>query len=124
MLYATVQVGASGCPDCQTTFARWPVAGGAREDVLVTSDVVSNFHVFGAELVWLAVRPDDRDRATLSTCRIEACSATLRHLGQVRADLRGIAADAERLYWFQTARIDPGNFSEIAMRSVTLLPAP
>ena len=124
MLYATVQVGASGCPDCQTTFARWPVAGGAREDVLVTSDVVSSFHVFGSELVWLAVRPDDGDRATLSTCRIEACSATLRHLGQVRAELRGIAADAERLYWFQTARIDPGNFSEIALRSVALLPVP
>jgi len=121
-LYATLQP--SSCNGCATTFVRWPVAGGAREDLFETPDVVGSFFVLGSELVWLARHPDDLDRATLSTCRIEACSTTLRHLGQVRAELRGIAADDQRLYWLQTARIDPANFSEVAVRSVSLLPTP
>lgn len=124
MLYAVVSTASSGCAGCGTTLARWPVTGGEREELLVTQDHVSEFFVFGSELVWLAPRAGDEDRSTLSTCRLEACSATRRHLGQVRSTLRGIAADKERLYWLQTTRIDPDNFSEIAIRSVELLPAP
>jgi hypothetical protein len=120
-LYATVQPSSSDSP---TSFVRWPVIGGSREDLFETPDLVSDFFVFGAELAWLARRDSHDELATLATCRVEACSSTLRHLGQVRTDLRGIAADDERLYWLQTARVGDAHLSEVAIRSVGLLPAP
>ena len=37
----------------------------------------------------------------LATCRVEACDATLRHLGEITAFSHGIAVDDERIYWTQ-----------------------
>jgi hypothetical protein len=39
----------------------------------------------------------------LATCRVEACSSTLRHLGLAFISDQSIAFDDERLYWLDAS---------------------
>jgi hypothetical protein len=48
----------------------------------------------------------------LSSCRVEACAATLRHLGTTR--FAGVAYDEARIFWVE----------DHTVRSVALLPTP
>jgi hypothetical protein len=110
-LYAAINL--NGCVSCPGLIARWPTSGGPREDVFRPEGNVGEMFVFGQELVWVAVH-QDLQRADLATCRVEACSATLRHLDVVDASFHSVAADEERIYWLENQRV----------RSVGLLPKP
>jgi hypothetical protein len=65
---------------------------------------------------------------TLSSCRVEACAATRRDLGQVDSSLIGVARDEHHLYWLETGRIETSNASSIygviQIRRVARLAAP
>jgi hypothetical protein len=136
MLYAGLQSTSPGCEDvvnnpfprggssCVGSFVRWPVEGGARETIHSLQEHVTSFFVLENELVWVSAHDIDYGTGTLSSCRVEACAATRRDLGQVRAELRGLARDKHHLYWLETAQ-DGANFSPpIQIRRVARLPAP
>lgn len=92
MLYADVH--ASTCDDsCPRLIARWPVTGGQREEIIRTQGGIELLLLFGQELVWI-----NAPGGTLTTCRVEACSATLRHFGQTASD---VVVDERRLYWLE-----------------------
>ena len=121
LLYGVIRLpcGQSCCDRCPRLIARWPEGGGSREELFRSAGDVSNLLVAGQELIWVASRPEDPERADLTTCRAEACSRTLRHLASVDAFFQGVAVDAERIYWLDQSA--PGNAQ---VRSVTLQPTP
>jgi hypothetical protein len=123
MLYAAVSD--SDSSSGEVTLARWPTAGGAREDLLVTKDRVRDMSLFGSELVWLAATDDASGASIVATCLVEACARTHRHLGVVRADLRNVAADEQRIYWVQ-AKLEQDQRAAyaVSIRSVLRLPVP
>jgi hypothetical protein len=126
MLYAGLRSTNPVCQssDCVGGVVRWPVEGGTRETIHSLEERVSRFFVFENELVWISRHAHYPDLGTLSSCRVEACAATRRDLGQVFSELRGLARDEHHLYWLETAWIDGTSFSEIQIRRVARLTAP
>lgn len=117
MLYATL--GTSHCnSNCPTQIVRWPAAGGPREELIASDDIITNLFVLDGEIVWLE---ETWDRAMLASCRAEACSSTLRHLGVVAMYQGPVTHDDERLYWLEQ---NPNAGWARAIRSVNRLPAP
>jgi hypothetical protein len=99
---------------------RWPALGGEREELFASDDEITDLFLFENELVWLDGAPS---LATLATCRVEACSSTLRHVGVVPRKSPAVTSDDERLYWLEADR--RREYSPvIAIRSVPRLPAP
>jgi len=114
MLYGVVNPGRCNS-DCQPELVRWPITGGAREQLFRPEGAVTGLSLMGQELMWAEALAGDSERARLTTCRVEACADTLRHLGEVTSGRRGFfAADAERVYWIDEQRV----------RTVALLPSP
>jgi hypothetical protein len=139
MLYAGLQstspecegnafVSGPGNNNCVVSVVRWPVEGGARETIHSLAERVSRIFVFENELVWVSRSADvnrtrEIERATLSSCRVEACAATRRDLGQVEAALSGVVRDEHHLYWIESAW-DGIDLSPIQIRRVARLAAP
>jgi hypothetical protein len=104
-LYAAVthsETRASCDSFCPQRMERWPASGGAREVLFDTDDMIRKVFLLDGELAWLGPSrrdPGNLDAATLTTCRVEACDATRRELGEVRADFRALVADEQDLYW-------------------------
>jgi len=106
-LYAAVTHSETGkaCDSfCPHRVERWPLAGGSREILIDTEEMIRKVFVFDGELAWLGPSlrdPQNLDAARLSTCRVEACAATTRNLGEVRPDLNALVADDTDLYWLE-----------------------
>jgi len=106
-LYAAVTHSETGEPCdsfCPYRMERWPVEGGEREILFDIDGVIRRVFVLGGELAWLdrSLRdPGNLDAAVLSTCRVEACEATRRDLGEVRPDFKALVGDEVDWYWLE-----------------------
>lgn len=106
-LYAAVTHSETGKPCdsfCPYRMQRWPVGGGEREILFDTEGMIRRVFVLDGELAWLdrSLRdPGNLDAAVLSTCRVEACKATRRDLGEVRPDFKALVGDEVDWYWLE-----------------------
>lgn len=101
-LYASVQP--EGCSKCPWLIASWPVGGGPREELLRVEGQIVDLLVLGQELAWV-IRREGSEIGELATCRVEACSDTLRRLGPIDGTPPGMAGDDERIYWVEKERV-------------------
>jgi hypothetical protein len=116
VLYASIGRSPDGQPcdrDCPHEVMAWPVLGGAAQHFFKSDGRLENLRVFNEELVWTSRsdRQSDSDAATVSTCRIEACDATRRDLGESRFGSSDFSADERHIYWVQAelATTTPGD---------------
>ncbi len=133
-LYAALndaETGAACGAACPRRIVRWPSSGGPSEVLFSTEARLQRLFFFEGELAWisLAFQPSGipAGTATVSTCRVEACQATRRDLGNI--GLHSLVADDRDLYWLQAQVVDtrdsPG--SQISIRQIRRaprLPAP
>ncbi|HVY26638.1 MAG TPA: hypothetical protein VHB79_08790 [Polyangiaceae bacterium] len=127
MLYASVRhIDCQG--PCLTSIFRWPVEGGAGEELVSADTEVGSLFVFDGELVWSERDSEHVGGAVLASCRIDNCGATRRHLGIVRfvpfARQDQIVFADKRLYWLGATRGDQDIYSITAIRSAPHLTAP
>jgi hypothetical protein len=115
MLYASVARSQDGRPCdsyCPHQIVGWPVSGGAIQVFFSSDTLLRNVAVVDGELMWLgpSAKLADERAARVSTCRIEACEATHRALGEVRAESAIFTADDHDLYWVESKERKPGHF--------------
>lgn len=132
-LYAAVahsETGQACDSSCPHRLQRWPSGGGPREVLLDTQGAIAETFVFGGELAWRGEDPGIRDGGLLSTCRVEACDATRRHVGQVRSAFKALVADDDDLYWLEAEPATdkehnfPGTLLDRQIRRAPRLPPP
>lgn len=104
MLYASLGRVSNCNVGCPRKLVRWPVAGGVREEVGVTEGSVDALMLAGQELIWLADPVADPSASLITSCRVDACRDTLRHLGAATR-YRGLTFDAERIYWVEEGAV-------------------
>lgn len=117
---------------CPQRIVRWPSGGGPRELLFSSEAALPSVFIFDSELVWVTLpfQPTGSTTGTLSTCRVEACEATRRDLGQVSPSFHGLVADERDLYWLEAEIVaavgdqDPAFAFERQIRRVPRLPAP
>ena len=133
VLYASIARSPDGQPcdrDCPHEVMAWPVLGGASQQFLTSEGRLENLRIFDNELVWTSPsgKQSDYDDATVSTCRIEACEATRRDLGESRFGISVVSADEHDIYWIEAelTTTTPGDprFQPNQIRRVPRLPAP
>jgi hypothetical protein len=114
-IYAAVARSQDGRPCdsfCPHQIVGWPVNGGAIQVFLKSETRIRNVAIVDGELLWLGPsETPSNDAATMSTCRVEACEATQRKLGEIFADYGVFAADDKHVYWFEAKAQPPGSFS-------------
>jgi hypothetical protein len=104
MIYAAVARSQDGRPCdsfCPHQIVGWPVNGGAIQVFLESDTRIRNVAIVDGELLWLGPSETPNDAATMSTCRVEACEATQRKLGETIADYGVFATDDKHVYWFE-----------------------
>jgi hypothetical protein len=106
MLYASISRSRLEAPCdgyCPHEIVGWPVGGGPSQVFFRSETLLRSVAVVDGELMWLgpSAKTLAADAATISTCRVEACEATHRELGQVRAESAVFAADEHDVYWFE-----------------------
>jgi hypothetical protein len=106
VLYGSIARSPDGQPcdrDCPHEVMAWPVLGGPSRHFFNSDGRVEGLRVFENELVWTSPsgRQSDYDAATVSTCRIEACEATRRDLGESRFGFSAVSADEQHIYWIE-----------------------
>jgi|GEM_PF-4446324 len=137
LLYASVgrSPDGRGCDSfCPHDVVAWPLLGGSAQHFFKSETRLQNLRIFDNELVWLSPSTktsNSIDAATISTCRIEACEATRRDLGEATFDLANVVADDQDLYWIaaEPSALPPGNefstgFELNQIRRASRLPAP
>jgi len=95
--------GQIGAP-CPHRLVRWPSDGGPSETLLSSNSYLGSLELFDGELTWLGPSlrsPTNSVAATISTCRVEACEATKRDLGEGREDSPALVADDSHVYWLE-----------------------
>lgn len=130
MLYASVARSQDGtqCDSfCPHEIVGWPVAGGPSQVFFKSDSLLRAVAVVDGELVWLD-SGTGFDAATISSCRVEACEATRREVGDVRAEDAVFSLDDQNLYWVEaTQRWSNGLFEGFTVdeiRSAPRLPKP
>ena len=104
MLYASVarsQTGRGCDSTCPHEIVGWPVEGGPIQVFFKSDTRLSNVAIVDGELMWFRPLTAVSDAATMSTCRVEACEATYRELGQVRSEDGVFAAGEQDVYWVE-----------------------
>ncbi len=116
MLYASVSHSDAGKPCdsfCPYRLMRWPSGGGAGEILFSSEQILRNVMIFGSELVWFGPsmrNPGKLDASSITTCRVEACEATRRDLGEIRTDLPTLVVDDLDVYWIKSEPTVSGGF--------------
>ena len=131
VLYASIQRSRACEPDCPYDLVAWPVLGGAARHLFTSERRLSNLRAFDNELVWTSQTAEQRGyaTATVSTCRIEACDATRRDLGESSGEL-SVSADEQHIYWIhlelttESLSKDTSFFQPNQIRRAPRLPAP
>jgi hypothetical protein len=137
MLYASVgrSSDGQGCDSfCPHDVVAWPVRGGAAQLFLHSETRLQALRIFDNELVWMepsTKTSNQIDASTISTCRIEACDASRRELGETTFAWTNVVADEHHLYWIEAEPIPPlpgtdvsGGFQQSQIRRAPRLPAP
>jgi hypothetical protein len=133
VLYASIARSQDGQPcelDCPHELMAWPVLGGAARHLFTSERRLIDLRAFDNELVWTSQTAEQRshDPATVSTCRVEACDATRRDLGESRGGHAVISADEQDIYWIEAelTTTTPGDpwFQPNQIRRAPRLPAP
>jgi hypothetical protein len=114
VLYASVARSQDEPPcngTCPHEIVGWPASGGASQLFFRSETLLRSVAIVDGELMWLGPSKTlAADAATISTCRVEACEATHRELGQVRAEDFIFVADEDYVYWFEAKAELSGEF--------------
>jgi hypothetical protein len=137
LLYASVgrSPDGRGCDSfCPHDVVAWPVAGGAAQLFFHSETRLQGLRIFGKELVWMdpsRKTSNSLDAATISTCRIEACDATRRELGETTFAWTNVVADEHHVYWIEAKPSPPlpgtdviSGFQLSQIRRAARLPVP
>ena len=129
MLYASVarsQTGRGCDSTCPHEIVGWPVEGGPIQVFFKSNTRLSNVAIVDGELMWFRPSTPFSDAATMSTCRVEACEATYRELGQVKSEDGVFTAGEQHVYWVEAKAEQRGNTSFLAdeIRRSPRLPKP
>lgn len=129
MLYASVarsQTGRACDSFCPHEIVGWPVNGGPIQVFFKSDTRLSNVAILDGELMWFRPLTPFSDAATMSTCRVEACEATYRELGQVKSEDGVFAAGEQHIYWVEARAEQVGNtdFQADEIRRSPRLPKP
>ncbi|HYQ15356.1 MAG TPA: hypothetical protein VEQ58_06360 [Polyangiaceae bacterium] len=85
---------------CPHSIMRWPVEGGAGEELFTSNGAIDRMYAFGGELIWHDI-PSTFRESTLWSCLADNCVSTRRKLGQVSATQTQVVADDTSVYWLE-----------------------
>jgi hypothetical protein len=117
VLYASVarsQNGESSDSSSPHDIVGWPLAGGASQVFFKSDTLLRGITIVDGELIWLgpSTKAPSSGAATISSCRVEACEATYRELGEVKPENAVFAADEHDLYWIEAVAQMKGGLVE------------